>query len=170
VRSAVGRTSVVRRTREAAAGRGMKEAPLRIGKSRISGRGAFATKPIRKGARIIEYLGERISAAEADARYKGGPAKHPRVLLFTVDRDTVIDAGVGGNDARFINHSCEPNCEAITRGSRIWIYALRKIQIGEELTYDYSLTGGPEDRGEQKRSYACRCGARTCRHTMFKLD
>ncbi len=148
----------------------MKEPPLTIGKSRISGRGAFATGPIRKGARVIEYLGERITSAAADARYEGGPTEHPRVLLFTVDAHTVIDAGVGGNDARFINHSCDPNCEAVTRRGRVWIYALRNIQIGEELTYDYSLTGGPEDRDEQKRSYACICGAETCRHTMFKLD
>ena len=148
----------------------MKEPPLSIGKSGISGRGAFATRPIRRGARIIEYLGERISVDEADAGYDGGPAEHPHVLLFTVDEDTVIDAGVGGNDARFINHSCEPNCEAVTHGRRIWIHALRNIRIGEELTYDYGLTGGPEDRDEQMRSYACMCGAQTCRHTMFKLD
>jgi len=146
----------------------MKQPPFTIGKSRISGRGAFAARRIRKAARIIEYLGERISPAEADARYEGGPAKQPRVLLFTVDSETVIDAGVGGNAARFINHSCEPNCEAVTRSGRIWIYALRNIQVGEELTYDYGLTGEPEDREEQKRLHACRCGADTCRGTMFK--
>lgn len=146
----------------------MKQPPLRIGTSRISGRGAFATRRIRKGARVIEYLGERISSAEADTRYEGGPVKHPRVLLFTVDSETVIDAGVGGNAARFINHSCEPNCEAVTRRGRVWIYALRNIEVGEELTYDYGLTGEPEDRDEQRRLYACRCGADTCRGTMFK--
>ena len=146
----------------------MKQPPFTIGKSRISGRGSFAARRIRKGARIIEYLGERISPAEADTRYEGGPAKHPRVLLFTVDSETVIDAGVGGNAARFINHSCEPNCEAVARSGRIWIYALRNIQVGEELTYDYGLTGEPEDRDEQKRLYACRCGAGTCRGAMFK--
>jgi len=146
----------------------MKQPPFTIGKSRIAGRGALAARRIRKGARIIEYLGERISPAEADARYEGGPAKHPRVLLFTVDAETVIDAGTGGNAARFINHSCKPNCEAVTRGGRIWISAVRNIQIGEELTYDYGLTGEPEDPDEQKRLYACRCGADTCRGTMFK--
>lgn len=148
----------------------MKKPPLTVGTSEISGQGAFAALPIRKGARIIEYLGERISVAEADGRYNGGPKKHPHVLLFTVDEDTVIDAGVGGNDARFINHSCEPNCEAVTRGNRIWIYALRNIRVREELTYDYGLTGGPEDRDAQKRSYPCRCGAKTCRQTLCKLD
>lgn len=146
----------------------INEPPIRIGKSRISGRGAFATRRIRKGARIIEYVGERISPSEADARYEGGPARHPRVLVFTVDTETVIDAGVGGNASRFMNHSCEPNCEAVTRKRRIWIYALRAIEPGEELTYDYGLTGEPEDRDEQKRLYACRCGALTCRGTMFK--
>ena len=148
----------------------MKKPPLRVGASQISGQGAFATRPIRKGARIIEYLGERISTTEADARYEGGPAAHPRVLLFTVDEKTVIDAGVGGNDARFINHSCAPNCESVTTGDRVWIYALRNIRAGEELTYDYNLTGEPEDRKAQKRLYPCYCGAESCRGTMFKID
>jgi hypothetical protein len=148
----------------------MKKPPLTVAASKISGRGAFAAKPIRKGARIIEYLGERISSTEADSRYEGAPAAHPRVLLFTVDEKTVIDAGVGGNEARFINHSCEPNCESVTIAGRVWIYALRNIRAGEELTYDYNLTGEPQDRRSQGRLYPCNCGSETCRGTMFKID
>jgi hypothetical protein len=89
------------------------------------------------------------------------------VLLFTVDSRTVIDAGVGGNEARFINHSCEPNCEAVTERRRIWIYALRDIEAEEELTYDYNLTDDGESEASRARHYACRCGAPTCRGTMF---
>src|SRR5512142_1594416 len=88
--------------------------------SAIQGLGAFAAAPIRKGTRIVEYLGERISPDEADRRYDDDASEHPRVLLFTVDSKTVIDAGVGGNEAQFINHSCEPNCAAVTIKKRIF--------------------------------------------------
>ena len=81
---------------------------------------------------------------------------------------TVIDAGVDGNDAQFINHSCEPNCEAITQRRRIWIYALRNITAGEELTYDYNLTVDPADQDAEENLYACHCGATSCRGTMCK--
>lgn len=147
----------------------MSRSPFEIRDSPIEGFGAFATRRIRRGARIIEYLGERISIAEADTRYQGGAARHPHVLLFTVDEQTVIDGGVKGNEARFLNHSCEPNCESVTRGKRIWIYALRDIQPGEELTYDYNLTGDPGDFGAQADEYPCHCGASSCRGSLFKL-
>ncbi len=128
----------------------MKKPPITIGPSRIAGLGAFALRPIRKGTRIIEYLGERISSADADLRYQDDRSEHPHVLLFTVDSRTVIDAGISGNDARFINHSCDPNCEAITEHRRIWIYALRHIKAGEELTYDYNLTIDSTDEEAQE--------------------
>ncbi len=135
--------------------------------SAIHGLGVFATRPIRKGMRVIEYLGERITPQEADRRYADDQAEHPHVLLFVVDKRTVIDAGVGGNDARFINHSCEPNCKAFTQKKRIFIYALKAIAEGEELTYDYNLTrDDPNDLDIEER-YACRCGAMTCRGTML---
>lgn len=143
---------------------------MEIRPSEIAGLGAFAIRPIRKGSRVIEYVGERITPGEADARYDGGPSKHPLVLLFSVDDRVVIDAAVGGNEARFINHSCEPNCEAVTHGTRIWIHALRDIAVGEELTYDYNLTGDDEDRAEQMKQYACHCGTSKCRGTMFRLE
>ena len=148
----------------------MKGPALAIRSSKISGLGAFAQRPIPKGARIIEYRGERISPAEADRRYADSPEGHPHVLLFTVNSRIVIDGGVRGNEARFINHSCSPNCEAVTEGRRIWIYALKDIAVGEELTYDYNLTGDPQDLAEQRREYPCNCGSANCRGTMFKIE
>lgn len=142
--------------------------PLEIRASPIAGLGAFATRPIQKRARIIEYGGERITTAEADTRYSDGTSAHARVLLFTVDSRTVIDAAVNGNQARYINHSCEPNCESVTERGRIWIYALRDIEPGEELTYDYNLTGD-DDIGVQAAQYACHCGASACRGTMYQV-
>jgi hypothetical protein len=147
----------------------MTRPPFEIHSSSIEGVGAFATRRIRRGARVIEYLGERITAAEADSRYAGGVARYAHVLLFTVDDRNVIDGGVHGNAARFINHSCEPNCEAVTRGKRIWIFALRDVQPGEELTYDYNLTGEDGSLESQAAEYPCSCGSSKCRGTLFRL-
>src|SRR5512135_1933631 len=133
--------------------------------SSIQGLGAFAASPIRRGTRIIEYTGERISPAEADRRYDDDASEHPRVLLFSVDSRTVIDGGVGGNEARFINHSCEPNCTAVTEKKHVYIEALREIAAGEELLYDYNLTRHDEDSADLPQRYACHCGAPTCRGT-----
>jgi SET domain-containing protein len=130
--------------------------------------GAFATRRIRKGNRIVEYTGERITPEEADARYDDEQVEHPHVLLFTVDKRTVIDAGVGGNEARYINHSCAPNCEAIIERRRVYIEALRDIAVGEELTYDYRLEREGWYEPEWEQRYACRCGATTCRGTMLE--
>jgi len=135
--------------------------------SPIHGFGGFATQRIRKGTRIIEYLGERISSEEGDRRYEDDTSEHPHVLLFTVDKHTVIDAGVGGNEARFINHSCEPNCKAVTEKKRVYIEAIKAIAEGEELTYDYNLTRDGTEDEDMERRYACRCGAKTCRGTML---
>jgi SET domain-containing protein len=140
------------------------EQPFILRRSRIQGRGAFATRPIRKGERIIEYVGERVSAAEADRRYDV-PGRH-HTFVFSLASGRCIDAAVGGNDARFINHCCAPNCEAIEDRGRVFIDAMRNIAQGEELTYDYSYepTAGVDEDAE----YACTCGARTCRRTIIK--
>jgi hypothetical protein len=131
----------------------------------------FAGRRIRRGTRIIEYTGERIDADEADRRYGDEEAmQHHHTFLFGIGKDLSIDPGVGGNVARFINHSCEPNCEAHQEDGRIFIDAIRTIQPGEELTYDYALEGeGPLPR-HWKRLYACHCGAPGCRGTMLALD
>ena len=145
----------------------MRNPPFEVRQSPIQGMGVFATRRIRKGTRIIEYVGERVSPEEADRRYDDDLSEHPHVLLFTVDKRTVIDAAVGGNEARFINHSCEPNCESVTEKRRVYIEALRTIKAGEELTYDYSLTREGDDDLEMEQRYACRCGAGTCRGAML---
>jgi len=139
-----------------------------IRNSRVHGRGAFALRRIPAGTRIIEYVGQRISTAEADARYEhADKVSHPHVLLFVVDKRTVIDAGVGGNDARFINHSCDPNCEVIIEHKRIFIDAQRDIPAGAEITYDYNLEREGSDDDDTERRFACHCGARNCRGTML---
>ncbi len=135
--------------------------------SPIAGTGVFATHGIPKGMRIVEYDGERISHAEANARYDEDAMHSPHTVLFTVDRKTVIDAGIGGNDARFINHSCEPNCEAVKDKGRIYIEALRDIKPGEELTYDYHLEYAGRYQAEWRERYECHCGAPSCKGTML---
>lgn len=138
--------------------------------SKIHGRGVYAIAPIKKGARVIEYLGDRISHAEADRRYEQKDEDDGHTFLFIASSRTVIDAGVGGNDARFINHSCNPNCETVIEGSRVFIDAIRNIKPGEELGYDYQLTWESTDDPEELALYACRCGAKRCRGTMLDRE
>ena len=144
----------------------MNKPLFEIRNSPIQGFGGFATQRIRKGTRIIEYIGERITSEEGDRRYSDED-EHPHVLLFVVDKHTVIDAAVGGNDARFINHSCEPNCKTVVEKKRVYIKALKTIAAGEELTYDYNLTREGNDTPETEKQFACHCGAKTCRGTML---
>jgi uncharacterized protein len=134
----------------------------------VHGRGLFAARRIRPGTRIVEYTGERLSDATVDARYEGAAAEDPHTLLFRIGPRTVIDASVGGNAARFANHSCRPNCETRQEGERIFIFAIRNIQPGAELTYDYSLEIESGASAARKRLYACRCGAPRCRGTMLE--
>ena len=138
--------------------------------SGIHGRGVYAVMPIRKGTRVIEYLGERISHAEADRRYEEKGDDDGHTFLFIASNRTVIDAGVNGNDARFINHSCNPNCETVIEGSRVFIDAIRNIKAGEELGYDYQLTWESTDDAAELALYACRCGAKGCRGTMLDRE
>lgn len=138
--------------------------------SKIHGRGVYAVLPIKKGARIMEYLGERISHAEADARYEKKGDDDGHTFLFIASNRTVIDAGVDGNDARFINHSCNPNCETVIENSRVFIDAIRNIKPGEELGYDYQLTWESTDDPAELALYACRCGAKKCRGTMLDKE
>jgi hypothetical protein len=140
---------------------------FRVRRSPIHGTGVFATKPIPKGARIVEYVGERVSHAEADRRYEDKDANDNHTFLFTVDSRTVIDAGVGGNAARWINHSCDPNCETVIENKRVYIEAARPIGAGEELAYDYMISREPGDPENIEEIFACRCGATACRGTML---
>ena len=135
--------------------------------SKIQGRGAFALRPIRKGTRIDEYVGEVIDQDEADRRYDDAQMKRHHTFLFSLDNGKVIDAAVGGNDSRFINHSCDPNCQAIETRSRIFIEALRPIAEGEELVYDYAFERQKDTTEEDEKLYMCRCGAENCRGTIL---
>jgi uncharacterized protein len=140
---------------------------IEVRDSPIHGRGVFALRRIRKGQRIVEYTGERITPAVADVRYDDDRVDHPHVLLFIVDKNTIIDGGVGGSDARFINHSCDPNCEALDDEGRIIIEAMRAIIPGEEITYDYSLDRPGLVTRKMMEKYHCLCGAPNCRGTML---
>jgi SET domain-containing protein len=146
-----------------------KPRPFKVRKSRIHGRGVFATRTIRKGSHIVEYRGERITMKEADRRPDSDPDNPYHTFLFELDDGHVIDAGVGGNAARWINHSCDPNCEPYEDDDgRIHIAARRTIRAGEELAYDYRLNLPGRITAKVKAAYACRCGARRCRGTMLR--
>jgi SET domain-containing protein len=140
---------------------------LEVRCSPIHGTGVFAVRRIAPGTRVIEYSGERVSHAEADRRYEGRDIDDNHTFLFIVDSRVVIDAGVGGNAARFINHSCEPNCESVIESRRVFIEALKTIEPGEELTYDYLIQREDDDPPNVEQIFACRCGARSCRGTML---
>jgi len=141
--------------------------PFEIRQSPIQGQGAFATEPIAAGTRLIEYAGERLTPAEADARYPDDSSDRHHTFLFAIDDEVVIDAAVNGNEARFINHSCDPNCDAVIDDARIWIEALRDIEPGEELAYDYAYVLKERHSPAAKRRYPCHCGAATCRGTIL---
>lgn len=135
--------------------------------SPIQGLGAFAIRPIVAGTRIIEYAGERLTPAEADERYPDGSEDRHHTYLFAIDDDVVIDAAFEGNEARFINHSCDPNCDAVIDDGRIWIDAIRDIAVGEELAYDYAYVLKERHTPSAKRRYPCSCGAEKCRGTIL---
>lgn len=139
----------------------------KVRRSRVHGLGVFAARRIRKGTRVIEYLGERISHKVADDRYELKDENDNHTFLFIVDRGVVIDAGVEGNDARFINHGCDPNCESVIEDRRVFIEAIRTIQPGEELKYDYQIGRSDDDPEDVDVTFACRCGAESCRGTML---
>jgi len=146
---------------------GTKRRRISVRNSPIHGRGVFALKRIPKGTRIIEYKGMLITDKEADRRYSRIQAHSPHTMLFSVDDGLVIDATRKGNSARWINHSCAPNCEIEEEHHRIFIESRRNIFAGEELTYDYNLQIGEKHTKTAKREHACFCGSRRCRGTML---
>lgn len=146
---------------------GPESPPIEVRDSIVHGRGVFATRAIKKGERIIEYLGERVSHKEADRRYELKDENDSHTFLFIVDSKTVIDAGVEGNDARFFNQSCDPNCESTVEKKRVFIDAMRNIAAGEELTYDYQIYRDWDDPDNIDEVFACRCGSPKCRGTML---
>ncbi|HSQ29328.1 MAG TPA: SET domain-containing protein-lysine N-methyltransferase [Gemmatimonadaceae bacterium] len=141
---------------------------LELRRSPIHGLGGFARRDIPKGTRIVEYTGEKISNAEADRRYDDEAMKRHHTFLFVLNSRTCVDAAFEGNEARFLNHSCAPNCEAVIERGRIWIDALTDIPAGSELLYDYQYEDDPEYTQDDLRFYACHCGAPNCRGTIVK--
>jgi hypothetical protein len=142
--------------------------PFEVRKSTIQGKGAFATRLIRKGSRIAEYVGERISHEEGDRRYDDPKMKRHHTFLFVVNKKILVDAAVDGNDSRFINHSCDPNAEVTIENRRIFIDAIKTIRPGEELYYDYSYDRDDAE-GDDAR-YPCYCGAKICRGTILAAE
>lgn len=138
-----------------------------VRRSSIHGRGVFALAPISKGERIVEYTGDRITSDEADDLYGEEHADSPHTMLYLTESGLVIDATHRGSSARWINHSCNPNCESSDEDGRVYINALRAIRPGEELSYDYNLVLDERHTPAAKREHACRCGARNCRGTML---
>ncbi|MFL6657777.1 MAG: SET domain-containing protein [Massilia sp.] len=138
-----------------------------VRRSSVHGNGVFARRAIDAGECIIEYTGERISSDESALRAErsGGPINH--TFFFSLADGNVIDGGSHGNDARFINHACEPNCEAYEEEGRVFIHALRPIEAGEELNYNYALIYEERHTPAVKKLFACRCGAPSCTGTML---
>lgn len=137
-----------------------------VRESPIQGLGAFAIRPIPAGTRLIEYAGERLTPEQADARYPDDGERH-HTFLFAIDDDIVVDAAVNGNEARFLNHSCDPNCDVIVEDKRLWIETIRDVEPGEELVYDYAFILPERHTPAAKRRYPCRCGSTSCRGTIL---
>ncbi len=143
----------------------------KVRKSKTHGNGVFAARNIPEGTCIFEYAGEVISPEEADARHPTNPDDPFHTFFFAISSGKVIDGGVNGNDARWINHACAPNCEAQenAKGTRVFIVALRDIKRGEELFYDYGLVLDGRLTKKRQMEYQCLCGHETCRGTMLAL-
>jgi len=131
---------------------------LIIRSSAIHAAGCYATTAIRKGERVAEYDGPRLTKEEADSCYEESPITY---LFGLGDGSMVID---GHCMAMFINHSCDPNCETHEEDGRVWIMAIKNIALGDEITYDYCLYDGGNDEA------LCNCGARRCRGTMYSRE
>ena len=136
---------------------------IQVRQSAVHGRGVFAARPIRKGRRIIEYTGRRVAWKSIPADVNG-----THTFLFGINDGTdVIDPEIGGNEARWINHSCDPNCDAVVEDGRIWIETVRDVAAGEELAYDYAYVLEERHTPAAKRRFPCHCGAATCRGTIL---
>ncbi|MCK7594064.1 SET domain-containing protein [Pseudomarimonas salicorniae] len=143
--------------------------------SPIHGNGVFAACDLPAGVKLVEYKGKRISHDKADRLYAGG-SDTGHTFLFTLNEDWIIDANVDGNKARWINHSCDPNCQAVLyedekgrrKKDRVIIESLREIKAGEELSYDYGITLEERHTPRLKKIWACRCGSPRCTGTMLK--
>lgn len=142
-----------------------------VRRSPLHGNGVFAARDIPAGTRIIEYTGTRITPEQADERHPANPDDPFHTFYFSLSGGKVIDGGDKGNDARWINHSCAPNCETEENasGTRVYVMALRDIDEGEELFYDYGLVMEGKITKKLRAQYLCLCGSENCRGTMLAL-
>ena len=140
---------------------------LQTRRSGVHGKGVFAVQDIAEGETLIEYVGEVVSWQEAQDRHPHDPEQPNHTFYFHVDDDRVIDANHGGNSSRWINHSCDPNCEADEVDGRIFIKALRDIPAGQELNYDYGLVIDLPYTPELLADFPCWCGSASCRGTLL---
>ena len=136
-------------------------------RSGVHGNGVFAVQDIAEGETLIEYKGEIISWKEALRRHPHDPTQPQHTFYFHVDDDRVIDGNVNGNASRWINHSCDPNCEADEQKGRVFIKALRNIAAGEELNYDYGLIIDEPYTRKLLSEFPCWCGSEDCRGTLL---
>jgi uncharacterized protein len=146
-----------------------------VRRSPIHGNGVFAARDLPAGKSLVEYRGQLLSHAVADRRYSDN-VETGHTFLFILNDKFVIDANVGGNSARWINHSCDPNCEPVLLESkdgnpardRLYIETLRPVRAGEELTYDYGIELSVRHTARLKQLWACLCGKPNCSGTMLK--
>ena len=140
---------------------------IQVRRSGVHGKGVFAVAPIKAGDKVIEYTGEVITWKQAQRRHPHDPTDPNHTFFFHIDDKHVIDAKVGGNAARWINHACDTNCEADEEDGRIFIKAKRDLLPGEELFYDYGLVIDERLTPRLKREYPCHCGSEQCRGTLL---
>src|ERR1700712_814453 len=140
---------------------------IQVRKSGVHGKGVFAARAIAKGEVLIEYVGERITWPQALDRHPHDPSQPDHTFYFSLDAGDVIDANVGGNAARWINHACTTNCIPDEIDGRVFIRAKKAIKEGDELFYDYGLVIDERYTPALKKRFECRCGTRGCRGTML---
>jgi uncharacterized protein len=136
-------------------------------RSGVHGKGVYAVVDLAEGETLIEYVGEIITWDEALRRHPHDPSDPNHTFYFHIDEDHVIDAKVGGNSSRWINHSCKPNCEAEVEDGRVFIRTRKNIKAGDELFYDYGLVIDEPYTKKLKAEYPCWCGAKKCRGTLL---
>jgi SET domain-containing protein len=142
-------------------------ARFEVRRSDVHGQGVFALCPMAAGETVIEYVGEIITLAEALRRHPHDPSNPEHTFYFHIDDSRVIDGLYGGNESRWINHSCKPNCEPVYAKGRVWIKTRRQVWRGEELTFNYGLISDEPLTDALKAKYVCRCGAQKCKGTML---
>ena len=140
---------------------------IQVRRSGVHGKGVYALQPIARGERIVEYTGQLITWKEALRRHPHDPDDPNHTFYFHIDDGRVIDGKYGRNAAKWINHSCQPNCETDEIDGRVYIKARRAIKPGEELNYDYALVLDGRHTAKIKKEFECRCGSRKCRGTLL---